>query len=274
MMRCLATLLCLGLVTQAVAGTLVVGATEFPPFEYTEDGRVVGAHTELLQAVILRMGHDMHAVLMPWARVELEAAGGRVDIVNSMSATVERRSRYYFSSPISSTRAVFFKRKDAAISYARLADLAGRRIGVCAGYAYPDEFTQLEAAGTLTATPLHGPDCDLRNLLKVAGGRLDLFISDAAVGNYYIRKHLAGMPQLQAIETLDRVIGGFRPVYVGFPRHQDPERDRRSRLLCGQFDAALRGTPAAEIAAILARYGVEPGREDAPPAVTAKPGCL
>jgi len=62
------------------AETLVSGTSEYPPYGFLRDGRVVGADTELVHSVVRLMGYAPDIRLLPWSRVELEAAQGRINL--------------------------------------------------------------------------------------------------------------------------------------------------------------------------------------------------
>lgn len=260
-MRCLfAVLLLLAIARPALAEVLVIGSSEYPPFEYLHEGRVVGADTELVEAVVRRMGYEPRARLLPWARTESEAARGRIDIVYSLTWSEERAGRYHFSDPISETRDVFFKRRDRPIAPGQLDALVDYRIGFSAAYQYAPQFMRLLETGTLRVERIYGHDSDLRGLHMLAHGRIDLFLCDLAVCGFHLRAHLAEEPAFAALDHVDRVIGTDRVFRTGFPRRaDDPALDRRALDLRDRFNRALAGLPSGEKAAIRRRYHLSAG---------------
>jgi polar amino acid transport system substrate-binding protein len=62
----LAALTCLSL--RAVAGdTIQIVTEELPPYNMTEDGRLTGMSTEVVQAVLEEIGEPASIQSMPWA---------------------------------------------------------------------------------------------------------------------------------------------------------------------------------------------------------------
>lgn len=108
-----------------------VGASEvFFPYEYRDaDGKLTGFAKEVTDAVARAMG--LRVELVPMAKTAMADAlrTGRIDVIQFWAETEDRRRWADFSVPVARFETVAVVRKDDA-RIKRLADLAGKRVGV------------------------------------------------------------------------------------------------------------------------------------------------
>ena len=110
----------------------------YPPFNFQDEkGRLAGFEIDLSEALAKQMG--VKAVFLPtkWDGILAALETGRVDaVINQVTITEERKSRYDFSTPytITGVQAMTLKGKDGAITQA--SDLAGKKVGVGLGTTY------------------------------------------------------------------------------------------------------------------------------------------
>lgn len=114
-------------------GTVIIGnGGAFPPFEYVEDGKLVGYDVDLGEELGKRMG-----VKVEWTKIEFRGIiaalnSGRVDmLITAMSKTPERAERITFSEPYFMTGVAAAYRPELTINGPE--DLAGKKIGVQIG---------------------------------------------------------------------------------------------------------------------------------------------
>ena len=113
-------------------------ATEarFPPFEFVEDGRIVGYSTDIMAHVMKALpGVTLNRLDVPWQGILPGLAAGRFDyVVTSVTVTRERYERYALSLPIADATMALVKRKgDDSIRAPE--DIAGHAVGSQAGSA-------------------------------------------------------------------------------------------------------------------------------------------
>ncbi len=120
------------------AGKVVV-ATEaaFPPFEFVEDGKIVGYGKDLLTAVIAEMGVELEQLDLPWQGVLPGLLAGKFDFVaTTVAINEERAKRYAYTMPMADGQPYFATR--AGTELASEDDLAGLRVGTqLASFAEP-----------------------------------------------------------------------------------------------------------------------------------------
>lgn len=174
-------------------------ATEarFAPFEFVENGQIVGYSADIMEEVMKALpGVELKRLDLPWQGVLPGLAAGRFDyVVTSVTVTTERMQAYHLSTPIADATMAILKRKgDPEISSPE--DIAGKPVGSQAGSAqlaaletfagelksrgkeavmvstYTD-FT--EAYADLAAGRIQAVVNSLPNLLEAARQRPDVF---------------------------------------------------------------------------------------------------
>ncbi|MBY5901448.1 transporter substrate-binding domain-containing protein (plasmid) [Rhizobium leguminosarum] len=174
-------------------------ATEarFAPFEFVEDGKIVGYSADIMDEVMKGLpGVELKRLDLPWQGILPGLAASRFDfVVTSVTVTPERMKAYHLSVPIADATMAVLKRKgDAEI--AKPEDIAGKPVGSQAGSAQLGALeafaTELKAAGKgdvtvstytdfseayadLAAGRIHAVVNSLPNLLEAARQRPDIF---------------------------------------------------------------------------------------------------
>lgn len=168
-------------------GVLVSGAEEIlivgedsAPFEFLDDGEVVGLNVDVVREVLKRMGHKAVFELFSWKYALSMVEKGKADAILSCSKKPDREVYlYYPESFLYKSEYVFFTKKNTMnqLSVSRYADLKGVRVGVIAGYSYNDEFW----AADLDTYEAESVRAGLKMLNK---GRFDVLLLDKTVGLY------------------------------------------------------------------------------------------
>jgi polar amino acid transport system substrate-binding protein len=92
------------------------GMTEdFPPFNYSENGKVVGYSTEVLELAFAKAGLKTSFTLWPWLRAYNQAKGTPAHYVFSTSRSVEREKLFKWVGPITRDRVYLMVLKDSPI---------------------------------------------------------------------------------------------------------------------------------------------------------------
>jgi len=110
---------------------IVIGTeAQFPPFEYLEDGQIVGYASDLLKLVAADLpGVALKQLDVPWPAILPGLSAGKFDfVVTSVTVTRERAQQYAFTVPIAEATVALVKRKgDTSIS--KPEDIAGKVVG-------------------------------------------------------------------------------------------------------------------------------------------------
>ncbi len=155
------------------ADSLTVITEEYPPFNFSSNGKATGAATEVVQEMMRRMGRQWPIKLMPWARGYqlLQTRPGVV--LFSTTRTAERENRFHWVGPLYKLTNAFFAKKESDIALATLED--AKRVGAIATYHEDAREQRLEELGF---TNLDSANSQLNNLKKLLNGRVDLWLTD------------------------------------------------------------------------------------------------
>ncbi|MBW4934612.1 substrate-binding periplasmic protein [Marinobacter sp. F4206] len=210
------------------APVLEVVTTEYPPFEYLENGTLRGQDVATVRAVVERMGYAPRFRILPWARAELMVRNGTADLLFSLTASPQRERYYLFTDPISTARDVFYARKDTDLSWSEFDDLANLRLGISASYSYDPAFMDWLAQDQAEVRTMRQEQPDLAGLRMVALDRMDLFICEQTACNYLIRTYQKQYPELSEVTAIPGTVGEERHFRAAFSRQRPDAEQLRS----------------------------------------------
>ncbi|HYE01503.1 MAG TPA: transporter substrate-binding domain-containing protein [Alphaproteobacteria bacterium] len=199
---------------------VVLSDIDFPPYNFTAEGRRTGLDTEIVEAVLARIGVTPQHRPLPWRRVQESMEAGEGDMAFQFVGRPDRFERFNVVGPIRQGVTVFAVRADSDIRYERLEDLTGLRIGTSAGFTYTQAF---DSAAFLTKEEAPHTEANLR---KLAHGRVDAVIGDLTtiawlLGQLDLRDRIKILPRPHA-EV---------PRYVLFPKSRTDRADRFAAAL-------------------------------------------
>jgi len=174
---------------------------QFPPFEYTENGKITGFAVEIVKSVFTQMDIQYKIESFPWKRAESMVLSGEVDALFSASYLDARADQcWYPLEHLFESIYVFFIRCENAdfLGYEGFEDLKLKHIGVTLGYSYNELFWMfLKETGNYTEVLT-----DEQNLLMLSKGRCD----------YSIIERDVGMTLLKEMKLEDKIIFIPKPV--------------------------------------------------------------
>lgn len=208
--------------------------SEYPPFEYSEDGRITGVDTDTIRQVVEAMGYEPRIELLPWIRAEAKARRGEADLVYSLTYSDARAVFYHFTDPINQVKDVFFALRDSNIHWQTMDDLNDLRVGISASYSYAPEFMDWVERHPARVTQVSHEQPELTSLKMLVHGRIDLFICEQSVCEYLLKQHTDEAPELSRVGPIPGIVGESRPFRAAFSR-QNPDgealRDAFNRTL-------------------------------------------
>ncbi len=152
----------------------VVGSGGYPPFNYMQDGKVVGFDVEVGAEIANRLGVELNYVTSDWDGLTEGLRNKRYDaILGSMAITDERLEVVDFSVPYYYSGAQLFVRTDSGITETN--QLEGKKIAVATGTNF------VQDAESLGAEVSYYQD-DNATLMELINGRVDGIITDRLVG--------------------------------------------------------------------------------------------
>jgi polar amino acid transport system substrate-binding protein len=159
---------------------------EWPPYT-SEKLNGHGIAGELITAAFAASGIEVTYVFYPWNRsLELSRRGG-IEATATWFESADRRADFHLSDPLFDSRFLLYFLKDKPISWQKVEDLDGIKIGATTGYFYGDAFAQAEKSGRITVIRASSDETNLKNLLL---GRLDAFPLDQQVAEFLFANDL------------------------------------------------------------------------------------
>ncbi len=179
---------------------LFVVGEEFPPFEFIQDGQVVGIDIDVATHIFQKMNIPVEFQIFPWKRAWKMVENGAADAVLTTSRK-EAREPYvwYPQEDMWVSEFVFFVKKDKVLPDFKGYETAVEQklaVGFIKGNSYHPSFWrafpnkdgsttfQGDLATNLVNEQLEGARDLKTNLKKLAKGRIDLFPADKIVGQY------------------------------------------------------------------------------------------
>jgi len=198
-------------------GIFTVGTeARYAPFEYVEDGEIVGYSADIMKHIMEELeGVELIRMDLPWQGILPGLERERFDyVITSVTATPERMERYHLSAPVAdATMAILKRAGEEGISVPE--DIAGKVAAAQVGSAQLEALealaVQLEEAGTPVANIRTYTGVD-EAYAELGTGRVDVVI--------------ASLPNLLEAERtrpeVFEVVGTFgSPVYFSWAGRDD-----------------------------------------------------
>ena len=105
---------------------------EFPPYEYMEDGKIIGIDAEIAQAIADKLGMELEINNINFDAIIPAVQSGKADIgVAGMTVTEDRKESVDFTDTYTTaTQVIIVNKENPAVEGA---DLAGKKVGVQLG---------------------------------------------------------------------------------------------------------------------------------------------
>ncbi|MCH4292763.1 transporter substrate-binding domain-containing protein [Shewanella sp. 3B26] len=206
-------------------GELNLMTEEYPPFNFTHNGKLQGMAVDLLLAAARQNDSPVQAAnirVFPWTRAYTLTLHGKNSVLFSTTRTPERESLFHWVGPISPIRLVLLARKESAIRIKDASELERYRIGVVR-----------DDIGEVTLSSM-GLDHRLQSnastdlLLKMmARGRIDLWAYEETVARWLIKEAGMSFDDFEVVYVLKEA-----ELYYAFSRDVPaPLRDRLQRAI-------------------------------------------
>jgi polar amino acid transport system substrate-binding protein len=213
--------------TKAPNQNINIAISNFPPFEYMQDGKVAGNNAQIVTIILNKAGYNPIFTSLPWDKALDSTEKGKFDAIMSLKKSPEREAKLIFSVPLAYMTNVFFKKKSLKIAPFALSDVKSLRIGVIGGYVYGDKFNNIKFP-KLVSTSADTPELD--NLRKLKKEELDLIVCDINVCNFYISQH----PEFSDIEAIEDLPIDKQDLFIAFPK-----KNPQSQNIVDKFNASL-----------------------------------
>lgn len=183
---CLAALWCWGAGCAVAAdGTVRVLTEEYPPYNYTDGGKLTGLSTEVVEAVLKELKLHGEFQSMPWARAYETARGTPGVLIYSIGRTPERDKLFKWVGVIAPTNYYLFGQPGRAYSIDSLEAAKKYRIATV-NEDVGEQF--LMAHGFVKGQNLQPSVKYELNYEKLKLGRVDLWIMNELTASYLARQ--------------------------------------------------------------------------------------
>lgn len=245
----LGVLLCTGVrdagAADAADAALRILTEEFPPYNYTEGGKVVGLGTEVVQAVLAQLGLQGQIQSMPWARAYETARSTPGVLIYSIGRTPERDKLFKWVGVIAPANYYLFGQPGRAYQIDSLEAAKRYRIATV-NEDVGEQF--LVAQGFVKGQNLQSSVKYEHNYEKLKLGRVDLWIMSELTASYLARQagddpaktltkvyripELSGEGYYMAFgrQTPDATVARFRQGLEAIHRNGDFERLQKKWL--------------------------------------------
>lgn len=147
---------------------------DFPPLNYIQDGKVVGAAVDIVKAIQQKLNDNSPIKSVPWARGYHILNNNAGTMLFAIARSKEREGQFKWVGPIAKKKYALFAKAGAGIKLNKLEEAKKYYIGVQLGGV---GMQQLQAMGFERLDTATRPE---RNLVKLLGGRFDLWYSSYA----------------------------------------------------------------------------------------------
>ena len=95
----------------ASTSKIEVVTEKYPPFQWEEDGKIVGPSAQIVEAIIKKVGIEFTLDLYPWARAYKIAQGQKNVLIYSITRSEKREKLFKWVGALSSHQVYFWKLK-------------------------------------------------------------------------------------------------------------------------------------------------------------------
>ncbi|WP_439859748.1 substrate-binding periplasmic protein [Pseudomonas sp. MBLB4136] len=186
----LAALACLSSPAPA-SDRIQIVTEELPPYNMTEDGRLTGMSTEVVQAVLEEVGVQANIQSMPWARAYDIALNSENVLIYSIARTRQREQLFKWVGIVAPMRWHLYSLPQRNIQLRRLDDARRYQIATVKQDAGEQH---LLARGFAIGKNLQSSNKYAHNYEKLTLGRVDLWIANELNARYLARRAGAEVP--------------------------------------------------------------------------------
>ncbi len=159
----------------------------FPPFEYTENGELVGFDVDLTEAVLDQAGYEVG----DWVDIEFDSlipslTEGDIDLIAAaMTITEDRQEQIAFSDPYYEANQSVLVSESGEFMPSDESDLEGRRVGAQAGTTGADEIERLIEEGIVAEADYRQYDNYTLAVQDLENTNVDAIVIDVPVADNF-----------------------------------------------------------------------------------------
>ncbi|WP_367847577.1 substrate-binding periplasmic protein [Rhodoferax sp. WC2427] len=178
--------------------TIRILTEEYPPFNFTDKGRITGLGTEVVQAVLREINVEGQFQSVPWARAYETTQTNANVLIYSINRSKEREKLFKWVGPITPTDFYLFSLKSRNVHLGSLEDAKALQIGTV-NQDIGEQY--LVSQGFALGHNLQSSTRYELNYEKLKLGRVDLWVMNE-LGAYYMVRQAGDDPA----EMLNKVL--------------------------------------------------------------------
>lgn len=234
----------------ADAQQVTVYTEEFPPFNFTEKGKITGVSAEVVQHVMAGTEIDYQIISLPWDQAYSLVQKENNSLIFSIGRTSSRESLFKWIGILTpTTYSVMGLKSRSDIKINSLEDLKKYKIGttkddIVESWLIDNGFSPTELLRT------SGEHAALKNFKNLLNKRIDLWPFPDAVAYYIVRRqgHSAPESLLSKVFALEELSGGY---YIA------ASLNTRDSIVSKVSDALKKFKQTDDYFKILAHWGVD-----------------
>lgn len=170
--------------------TIKILTEEYPPFNYTDKGKITGLGTEVVQAVLKEINVEGQFQSVPWARAYESAQNTENVLIYSINRSKDREKLFKWVGQITPTDFFLFSLKNRNIQLTDLDSAKNLQIGTV-NQDIGEQF--LASQGFMLGRNLQSSSKYELNYEKLKLGRIDLWVMNE-LGAYFIARQAGDDP--------------------------------------------------------------------------------
>jgi len=202
------------------ADTLYLTSLEWPPYS-GEDLSAQGASVAVAKAAFEAMGHELVVEFYPWSRA-VALATNNDKYAGYFPEYYYESDEFLFSDPMGQGPLGFVENVNNPIDWNSLDDLTDKTIGVVQDYVNTEKLDTMIADGELNASAVTS---DSQNVLKVAGGRIDMAVIDSNVLDYLLENDPKVDMAIGKVQMNDKLLVE-KDLYIAFKNNANGQQWR------------------------------------------------
>ncbi len=167
--------------------TIHVVTEEYPPYNFTENGKIVGISTEVVRAVLEEVGLEANIRSYPWPRAWRMALENENTMIYSISKVADRKDMFKWVGMVApADNYLFALKKRTDIIVGKLDDAKKYMIGTVRDDVWD---AHLIKKGFVVGKNIEKVPTYEQNMKKLLPERIDLCYAAELVANYLVKKH-------------------------------------------------------------------------------------
>lgn len=223
MKKALVMILVLLLISARVSAdnrTIYLTSLDWPPYT-AEKIKFQGMTSVILTTAFKEMGYEVKIDFYPWQRAVKSAKEGEKYIgyfPEYYSKDIE--NNFWFSDPIGEGPLGLVERKDGAIKWKSIKELANYKIGIVTEYVNTEEFDKMVERKELKTEDVTS---DIQNLKKVSAKRIEAAVIDRNVMEYFFNTDTSGGELRKTLQFNEKILEN-KKLYVCFRKNEEGQK--------------------------------------------------